>query len=176
MKKSDLSGSVPRWRGFRLVRAAEGPASWQWVVLGTAALASAAWLAAAAIRAVSLRARRTSFQRPSWPRGWRRVTATAAALTALLVLGNAALLIWAPGLVDSGFLGWLEVPLAERLLLHSPLALAVLAGCTVVLTAAGWVRHWWTNAALVPYAALSAAAVAMTAQLVGWQLVGWGLT
>jgi CubicO group peptidase (beta-lactamase class C family) len=172
----DLSGSVPRWRGLQLVRAAEGPAAWQWVVLGTAALASAAWLAAAAVSAVRLRARSTSYQRPSGPRGWRRVTATASALTALLLLGNAALLIWTPGLVDSGFLGWLELPLAERLLLHLPLALAVLAGCAVVLTAAGWVRHWWTNAALVPYAALSAAAVAVTAQLVGWELVGWGLT
>jgi hypothetical protein len=172
----DLSGSVPRWRGFRLVRVAEGPAPWQWVVLGTAALAAAAWLVAAAIRVVRRRAGRVAYERPSWPRGWRRVTATAAALTAVLVLGNAALLIWAPGLVDSGFLGWLEIPLAERLLLHLPLALAVLAGCTVVLTTAGWVRHWWTNAALVQYATLSAAAAAMFAQLAGWQLVGWGLT
>jgi hypothetical protein len=94
----------------------------------------------------------------------------------VLVLGNAALLIWAPGLVDSGFLGWLEVPLAERLLLHLPLALAVLAGRTVVLTTAGWLRHWWTNVAGVQYDALSAAATAMAAQLAGWQLVGWGLT
>jgi CubicO group peptidase (beta-lactamase class C family) len=172
----DLSGTVPQWRGFRLARVAEGPASWQWVVLGTAALAAAAWLVGSAIRTVRRRALRTPSQRPSWPRGWRRVAATTAALTAVLVLGNAALLTWAPGLVDSGFLGWLEVPLAQRLLLHLPLALAVLAGCTVVLTTAGWARHWWTNATRVQYATLSAAAAAMTALLVGWQLVGWGLT
>jgi CubicO group peptidase (beta-lactamase class C family) len=172
----DLSGSGPRWRGFRLVRVAEGPAPWQSVVLGTAALAAAAWLVAAAIRVVRRRTRRISYQRPCWPRGWRRVTATAAALTAVLILANAALLIWAPGLVDSGFLGWLEIPLAARLLLHLPLALAVLAGCTVVLTTAGWARHWWTTAALIQYTALSAAAAAMAAQLAGWQLVGWGFT
>jgi len=172
----DLSGSVPHWRGFRLVRVAESPASWQWVVLGTAALAAAAWLVASAMRAVRRRARRTSYQRSSRPRGWRRITATAAALTAVLVLGNLGLLVWAPGLVDSGFLGWLEIPLAERLLLHLPLALAVLAGCTVVLTTAGWVQHWWTNAAWVQYAALSAAAAVMSAQLAAWQLIGWGLT
>jgi CubicO group peptidase (beta-lactamase class C family) len=171
----DVSGSAPQWRGFRLVRVAEGPASWQWVVLGTAALASTAWLVVSAIRAVRRRARGESY-RPSSPRGWRRATATAAALTALLIVANATLLVWAPGLVDSGFLGWLEVPLALRLLLHLPLALAVLAGCTIVLTAAGWIRHWWTNAARVQYVALSAAAAAMTAQLVGWQLVGWGLS
>ncbi|GAA1971518.1 hypothetical protein GCM10009798_35510 [Nocardioides panacihumi] len=172
----DLSGSDPRWRGFRLVGVADGPAAWQWVVLGIATLASVAWLVAAAIRSGRRRARRPSYQRSSGPRGWRRVAATAAVLTAVLVLGNAALIMWAPGLVDSGFLGWLELPLAARLLLHLPLALAVLAGCTAALTAAGWVRHWWPSAALVSYIALSAAAVAVTSQLVAWQLVGWGLT
>jgi hypothetical protein len=172
----DLSGNVPHWRGFRIIRVAEGPAPWQWVVLGTAALAATAWLVTAAIQTQRRRTRRTSYQRPSGPRGWRRVAATAAALTALLVLGNAALLIWTPGLVDSGFLGWLELPLAPRLLLHLPLALAVLTGCTVALTTAGWVRRWWTNAARLQYAALSAAAAITTAQLAGWQLVGWGLT
>jgi hypothetical protein len=172
----DLSGSVPRWRGFRLVRVAEGPAPWQWGVVGIAALGSAAWLIASVRRAVRRRARRTSYQNPSGPRGWRRVTAAAAALTAVLVLGNAALLIRAPGLVESGFLGWLELPLAARLLLHLPLALTVLTGCTVLLTTAGWVRRWWTNAIRVQYAALSTAAAIMAAQLAGWQLVGWGLT
>jgi CubicO group peptidase (beta-lactamase class C family) len=172
----DLSGSVTRWRGFHLVRVSEGPAPWQWVLLGAATLASAAWLVVSAIRAVRRRTRRMSYPRPSAPRGWRRVIATAAALTALLVLGNAGLLIRAPGLVDSGFLGWLDLPLAPRLLLHLPLALTVLTGCTVALTIAGWVRRWWTSAARVQYTALSAAAALMAAQLAGWHLVGWGLT
>lgn len=34
------------------------------------------------------------------------------------MLGNAALLISAPGLVDSGFLGWLDLPLMLRLVVH----------------------------------------------------------
>jgi CubicO group peptidase (beta-lactamase class C family) len=169
----DLSGSVPRWRGFRLLRVAGAPAPWQWVVLGAASLAAAAWLVAAATRMVRRRSRRTPYEHPSGQRGWHRVTATA--LTAVLVLGNAALFIWAPGLVDSGFLGWLEIPMAVRLLLHLPLALAVLAGCTVVLTTAGWVRRSWTNAAGVQYAALSAAAVAVVVQLAAWHLIAWGL-
>ena len=172
----DLSGSVPRWRGFRLVRVEDGPAPWQWGVVGIAAVGSAAWLVASAVRAVRQRARRTSYQHPSGRRGWPRVTAAVAAVTAVLVLGNAALLIWAPGLVDSGFLGWLELPLAARLLLHLPLALTVLTGCTVLLTTAGWARRWWTNTVRVRYAALSTAAAIMAIQLAGWQLVGWGLT
>jgi hypothetical protein len=172
----DLSGDVPRWRGFRLVRVAGAPAPWQWVVLGTATLVAGAWLLAPAMGAPRRDARSTSYPRHSWPRGWRSVATGVATLTALLVLGNAALIVRAPGLVDSGFLGWLEVPLAERLLLHLPLALAVLAGCTVVLTAAGWAGRWWTSSARIQYAGLSAAAAVMTAQLVGWHLVGWGFT
>ena len=39
-----------------------------------------------------------------------------------------ALLAWMPGLVDAGFLGWLDLSPAERLALHLPLAVAVL-GC-----------------------------------------------
>ena len=171
----DLSGSIPRWREFRLVRVAEGPASWQWVVLGCAALCAAGWLVVAAARAARRGALRTH-ERPSGPRGWRRVTATAVALAALLVLANAAFLIWAPGLVDSGFLGWLDLPLAPRLLLHLPLALALMAACTVVLTTAGWVRSWWTQAVRVQYAVLSAAAAVVATQLAGWQLIGWGFS
>ena len=91
----------------------------------------------------------------------------------MLVLGNAALLLRAPGLVYSGYLGWLDLPLAARLLLHMPLALAVLASGTVVLTTAGWMRHWWTNTIRAQYATLSAAAAAMVAQLAAWQLIGW---
>jgi CubicO group peptidase (beta-lactamase class C family) len=172
----DLSGHVPRWRGLRLVPVSEGPAPWQWVVLGSAALAAGAWLVAAAVRAIGRRAGRPSYQRSGWRRGWRRVAPITAAVTAVLVLGNTALLIWAPGMVDSGFLGWLEIPLPERLLLHLPLALTVLAGCMVALTTAGWVRHWWTTFAGVQYAALSVAAAAAVTLLARWQLVGWGLT
>lgn len=81
------------------------------------------------------------------PTGWHRVAATVGALTAALVVGNAALFLWAPGLVDSGFLGWLELPMGARLLLHLPLAMAVLIGPMIVLTTAGWVRGWSVDAA-----------------------------
>lgn len=76
----DLSGSIPRWRGFRLVRVAGGPAPWQWVILGTAPLVATAWLTTAAIPAVRRPARDASYRRPS-SRGWHRITATAAAAT-----------------------------------------------------------------------------------------------
>jgi CubicO group peptidase (beta-lactamase class C family) len=171
----ELAGTVPRWRGFRLVRVAGGPAPWQWVVLGGAGLVAAAWLAAAGSRAVR-RTRRTPSEQPSDRGDRHRVAATMATLTAVLLLGNGALLLWAPGLVDSGFLGWLEVPPPERLVLHLPLALAGAAGCLLLLVAAGWARHWWPGATRVQYAGLGAAAAVVVAQLLGWHLVGWGLT
>jgi CubicO group peptidase (beta-lactamase class C family) len=172
----ELSGSVPRWRGFRLVRVAGSPATWQWAVIAAAGVVAAAWLVAAARRALPRRVRGSRPEPPSGPRARHRVTGIAATLTAVLILGNGALLVWAPGLVDSGFVGWLEVPPPERLMLHLPLALVVAAGCLLPLVGAGWVRDWWTSATRVRYAGLAATAVAFVALLLGWHLVGWGLT
>jgi len=94
----------------------------------------------------------------------------------MLTIGNAALVVWMPGLVDSGFLGWLDLPLAQRLALHLPLALAVLGASTLVLEAAGWVLRWWSSALRLQYAVLAVASIAVVAQLAAWQLIGWGIT
>ena len=100
----------------------------------------------------------------------------AAAITSMLALGTIALLAALPGLVDSGFLGWLEVSMAQRLMFHLPFALAVAAGCLVVLTALGWSRGWRTRAVRLRYVALVVASLALTAQLAAWHLIGWGMT
>jgi hypothetical protein len=173
----DLRGPVPTWRGLRLVRVAGGPALWQWGVLGTAALLAVAWLVAAAVREVRRRVSRSAAdQQPSASRRWRRIAALTALVTAVLTLGNAALVAWMPALVDSGFLGWLDLPMAQRLALHLPLALAALVACTLVLVAAGWVLRWWSSALRLQYAVLAVAAVAVVAQLAAWRLIGWGVT
>jgi CubicO group peptidase (beta-lactamase class C family) len=173
----DLRGAVPTWRGFRLVRVAGGPAVWQWGVLGTAALLAVAWLVAAAVRLVRRRGSRSAAdQQPAASRRWRRIAALMALVTAVLTLGNVALVAWMPGLVESGFLGWLDFPTAQRLALHLPLALAVLVACTLVLVAAGWVLRWWSSALRFQYAVLAVAGVAVVAQLAAWRLIGWGVT
>ncbi len=173
----DLRGPVPTWRGLRLVRVAGGPALWQWGVLGAAALLAVAWLVAAAVREVRRRVSRSAAdQQPSALRRWRRIAALTALVTAVLTLGNAALVAWMPALVDSGFLGWLDLPMAQRLALHLPLALAALVACTLVLVAAGWVLRWWSSALRLQYAVLAVAAVAVVAQLAAWRLIGWGVT
>jgi hypothetical protein len=104
------------------------------------------------------------------------VAGFSAVTTAVLVLGNGALIVWRPGLVDSGFLGWLDLPVAERLAVHLPLALAVLDASSGVLVVTGWVLHWWPSAIRLQYAALCLTAAVVAAQLAAWQLIGWGLS
>ena len=77
-----------------------------------------------------------------------------------------------PGLVDSGFLGGLDLSLAERLAVHLPLALAVLGASMVVLAASGWIGRWWSRAVTLQYAALAVAAIALVPLLAGWHLLG----
>ncbi len=80
-----------------------------------------------------------------------------------------------PGLVDSGFLGWLEFPMPLRLVLHLPLALAVVGGFLIAITAVAWVRGWWTGAARLRNATLAIATALFLAQLGAWHLIGWGV-
>ena len=174
----DLRGPVSTWRNFRLVRVSDGPAPWQWAMLGAAALVALTWLGGALARSVRRFAgARSSFagQRTATSR-WRRATALVASATALLLLAAVALLAWLPGLVDAGFLGWLELPPAERLALHLPLAVAVLGTSTAALVAAGCIGRWWPRAVRLQYSALAVAAVAVAALLAGWHLIGWGMT
>ena len=173
----DLRGRVPTWRNLRLVSVSGGPSSWQWVILGAGALLSATWFAGALARTVRRSARRwgTLADQRAEIRRWRRLTAAVAALTALLILATVALLAWHPGLVDSGFLGWLDLTPAERLVLHLPLALVAVGASTVVLVTTGTIRHWWSPLVRLQYAALATATAALSVLLVGWDLVGWGM-
>ena len=173
----DLRGPVPRWRNLRLVGVPGGPAPWQWAILGAVAILAAAWLVAAARRE---RQRRRSRPAPTsqsaTARRWPRIAAAVATLTALLALGAVLLVVAVPELVDSGFLGSYELPIAVRVALHLPLALAILGACTVALVTSGWVGDWWSRAARLQYSALAVAAIALVAQLGEWRLIGWGMT
>jgi CubicO group peptidase (beta-lactamase class C family) len=172
----DLASSVPTWRSVRLVRLTGGPALWQWAMLGAVAALATAWLFGAAMRVVRRRGLRSpSTEESVATRRWRRIAAAVATLTALVALGTVALIAAVPGLVDSGFLGWLDLPLVERLALHLPLALAALAAGSVVLAVSGSVGRWWSSAVKLQFAALAVAAVALVGQLAAWRLIGWGM-
>jgi CubicO group peptidase (beta-lactamase class C family) len=173
----DLRGQVPRWGGFRLVRVTGGPMPWQWAILGTVAILAVAWLAAALARTLRrLRPPSASDGGAATARGWRPIAGAVATLTALLSVGTVALIAWMPGLVDSGFFGWLELPSIWRLALHLPLALAALGACMVVLAGAGWVGRWWSNPVRFQYAVLAGATAVLVVQLAAWRLIGWGMS
>jgi hypothetical protein len=145
-------------------------------MLVTAAVLAAAWLIAAAVRALSAyRSSSSPTQVLAASRLWPRVSATVALLLALVMLATVALMVWMPGLVDSGFLGWLHLTPAERLAMHLPVALTVLGGWTVVLAVVGWRRGWWPKMVTGGYAALAVVAITLVAQFAAWHLIGWGL-
>jgi hypothetical protein len=105
------------------------------------------------------------------PRGWSTAALVASA-TALLILGNVALLAWVPGLVDTGFAGALDLSPAEQLAVHLPLALAVLGSSMLVLAPSGWIGRWWSRAVTLQYAALAGVAIALVPLLAAWHSLG----
>jgi CubicO group peptidase (beta-lactamase class C family) len=167
----DLTGPVPTWRNIELVKAS-GPAVWQWVALVLVAAVAVGWLVAAATRA--LVRRRKDRELSSDHSIARHLAAALASLVSLMVLGDVALVAALPGLVDSGFVGWLDFPLGQRLALHAPLAFAGLVGALIGVGAIGWIRGWWDRSFIRQYAALFLAALFLTAQLAAWNLIGWG--
>jgi hypothetical protein len=171
----EFRGQIPTWRNFRLVRVSGGPSQWQWAILGVASLLAVTWIVRALARTIR-RSRSTSAGQPAPTRRWCRVTAAVASATALLMLATVTLLVWEPRLVDAGFLGWLDLSLAERLALHLPLAVVVLGASTVALVASSWIGRWWSSAVRLQYTGLAVAAVALGALLAEWDLIGWGMT
>jgi CubicO group peptidase (beta-lactamase class C family) len=174
----DFRGKVPTWRNFRLVRVSGGPSTWQWGILGAAALIAVIWLVAAPVRSFprSRPPRSSSSDQRAATRRWRRVAALVASATALLTLGTVSLLAWLPGLVDTGYAGHLDLSRAEQLAVHLPLALTVLASSMVILAVSGWIGRWWSSAVGLQYAALAVATIALVPLLAGWHLIGGSMS
>ena len=174
----DMRSDPPTWKNLELVAASGGPAPWQWALLGLGAFLAIVWLIAAVVRTIRrIRSRRRiATPEAATPGRGPRLAAIAAALTAIAALGTIALMVAMPGLVDSGYIGWLELPLVERLALHLPLALTVLAACMVVLAIASWRGRWWSRGEMLQYGALAAATAVVVVQLAAWRLIGWGMS
>jgi hypothetical protein len=176
----DFRASQATWRDLKLIPVTNGPLPWQWLTLALVALVSVGWFAGGFVAAVHRR--RTSagtsgmgvMAEPAGRR-WRRLMSTLGALTAIASLATIGIIGAVPGLADSGFVGWLGVPMAERLALHLPAVVAVLALAMIVLGAIGLARRWWTLRSGTGYLVLTMAATVLTVQLLAWHLVGWGL-
>lgn len=171
----DLRSSTPTWRNIELARVPDGPATWQWVLLGVAGLIALAWLVTAGLGAVR-RFRRSDGLRADDALRRRRLASIVAAFVAIVALGTIGLIAAMPALVDAGFIGWLEFDLPVRLALHLPLLLTVAGGLLVAVIAVGWAQGWWTRRGRLGYASLVAVVTILVAQLAAWRLIGWGLT
>ncbi len=172
----DFTAAQATWRNLDLIPVTNGPLPWQWALLAVVGGIAIVWLAAGLLGI--RRRRRQSDGPPAEASGgpWRRTMSVIATLAAVFALATIALIALAPGLVDSGFLGWLELPPGLRLALHLPLAVALLAVSMVVFASVGWARRWWAPRARPAYVALTVATSALTLQLAAWNLLGWGLT
>jgi CubicO group peptidase (beta-lactamase class C family) len=174
----DLRGSSPRWRGVNLNPVTGGPLAWQWALLAVVSVVGIAWLVAggATARHRRHRADRSSTVDVPSPRGrtGRRLTTTVATAGTLAALMTVAAILAMPGLVDVGFLGWMDFPLPARLAFHLPLAVTLLAAGLATLLVVGALRHWWTPRIRPRDAALAVALGALATQLAMWHLVEWG--
>ncbi|HEY4754039.1 MAG TPA: hypothetical protein VIH37_12190, partial [Candidatus Limnocylindrales bacterium] len=167
----DFRSSPPTWRSLDLVAVQGGPLWWQAALLAVAAAVAIGWVVTVAAGSVLRRRRRARGDQTTGPS--RRVIALGL-LTSIFVLGGAAIVAVMPGLVDSGFLGWLPLPLVVRVALHVPLALAVLAAAAVAVALVAWGRRRWSRGARIRFTALAIAAVAAALELGAWRLIGWG--
>ena len=60
-------------------------------------------------------------------------------------LASIGLMVVMPRLIYAGFLGWFDLPLGLKLILHAPHGLAVCAVAPAVLAVPAWRRSWWDN-------------------------------
>ncbi len=169
----DLRSAAGTWRNMHLVAAQAAPLPWQAGMLALVAITAVGWLVVTVSLAVRRRLRRGTETGRGVP-GPAGPIAVLGTVTSIAILATVALIAVIPGLVDSGFIAWLHVAFGLRLVLHLPLAVAVLATLVAAAVAIAWVRHSWSLGDRARYTALAVAVLALSAQLAAWRLIGWG--
>ena len=172
----DLGSNQPTWRNLDLLPAQGGPLPWQVGLFGLVVVAAIAWFVGGVVAAVVRRRRRSSPPPSTFGRRWRWLMSAVALLSVLLALTTIAFILAMPGLVDSGFLGGLQAPLAVRLLFHIPLALAVLGCLMVGLSWVAVARRWGTKEYRLRFGGLTIAVALLVGQLAAWHLIGLSLS
>ena len=174
----DLRAPSQDWRGVNLNPVTGGPLAWQMALLALVMAVATGWLLAAGVETSRRRRGASRSQLVDVPspggRTGRRCTTTVAVVGSLAALLTVAAILAMPGLVDVGFLGWMNFPIPVRLAFHLPLAVTLLTLGLAALLVAGALRRWWTPRVRPRDAALAVALTALAAQLVSWHLVAWG--
>jgi CubicO group peptidase (beta-lactamase class C family) len=168
--------AAPTYRSMKLARSGGGPSPAVWGILAACGLIMLSVLLAALARPIARRLRREG--KPASPPAPRRPVVTAAGglavLGSLFGLASIGLVIAIPRLIYSGYLGWLPVPLGQKLLFHAPLGLALCAVALVALAIPAWQQGWWRRGQRWLFTALAVAALVETALLANWRMIGLG--
>jgi hypothetical protein len=169
----DFRATPPTYRNLKLTRVGTGPSLLAWGILSACGLVMLSALLALPARLVWRRWRRQGIEtRSPAPRG--AAANSLAVVGSLCGLASIGLLAAIPRLIYSGFLGWLALPVPQKLLFHAPLGLAVCAVALLVLAIPAWRQGWWMRGQRWHYTALVVSALAETALLANWRLIGLG--
>jgi hypothetical protein len=103
---------------------------------------------------------------------WAKLTPVLLILTSIFGFSSIAMLAALPTMIYSGFLGWLELPLWQRLLMHMPFALLMAGAGFLALQVPGWKNHWWSRGERLYFLVVSLTFVTMLLFLDRWHLIG----
>ena len=169
----DFRGAVPTWRNFKLIKVDAGPSPWQWVLLvlcGGVFLSGLFFPLRRWIRRLRVSASSAATTSPGAI--WVSIFVLLTSLFGLMSLG---MILALPFIIYSGFLGWLELPLWQRLILHAPFALLIAGVGFLVLNVLARKKATWSIGEKIYYLVLGLASAAMLMLLAYWRLIGLSL-
>lgn len=170
----DFRGEVPTWGNVKLVKIGEEPSLWQQVILVVCALVFLTTLLWPPLRSIIHRFRGIVPERTTTGEG--AVLASAAAISSSLFgLLSIGMVFTLPMIIYSGFLGWLELPLWQRLLMHAPLAFLVTGAGFLALHGLALKNRWWSRTENIHSLVFDLAFVAVLLFFSYWRLIGLGL-
>jgi CubicO group peptidase (beta-lactamase class C family) len=170
----DFRGDVPTWRNIKITRIGEGPSRWQQAILTVCALVFLTTLLFPPLQSIIGRFRGVVPARTTTRRGGL-LASTAAILSSLFGLLSIGMVIALPMIIYSGFLGWLELPLWQRVLMHAPLAFLVTGAGFLALNVPAWKNRWWSRTESIHFLVFDLAFIAVLLFFSYWRLIGLGL-
>jgi hypothetical protein len=106
---------------------------------------------------------------------WTRLTPVLVILSSIFGLLSIGMIATLPTIIYSGFLGWLELPLWQRLMMHTPFALLVTGIGFLALNVPAWKKAWWSRGERIYFLAFGLSSAAAIILLGYWRLIGLSL-
>jgi hypothetical protein len=145
----DFRSTPPTYRSIKLTRIGPGPSPAAWGVLAGSGLVMFFWLLVLPARPIWgwLRPKPASVDSAAKVAAsggaWARTASILGAAGSLLGLASIGLVAAMPRLIYAGYLGWLNVPVWQKLLFDGPLGLALCAVglCALAVPCSGYTLH-----------------------------------